>query len=77
MSSINGPPGPFMCHKWSSQNIMVRVDKKAFSGSSGLRLSLHGHLPQTCQASIKQLDGLGQCELGVSLKETHLEMHNH
>ena len=21
MSSINGPPGPFCCHKWSGQNI--------------------------------------------------------
>ena len=36
-----------------------------------------GHLPQTCQVPIKQLDGLEQCELGVLLKEMHLEMHNH
>ena len=30
-----------------------------------------GHLPQKCQVPIKQLDGLEQCELGVSLKETN------
>ena len=38
-----------------------------------------GHLPQKCQVPIKQLDqdGLEQCELGVLLKETHFEMHNH
>ena len=55
---------------------MVRVDKKAFMRVQWPKAE-PGHLPQTCQVSIKQLDGLEQCELGVLLKETDLEMHNH
>ena len=43
---------------------MVLVDKKAFMRVQWPKAE-PGHLPQTCQVPIKQLDGLEQCELGV------------